>query len=99
MAWAPCMAAPSHRIQHADGRCTARPLQAKGDAVVEMWEIQDVADRIVLQVPSLQAVVGQLNEAGKWSWVCGGRNRGHWLGEVGRRGSCKMLENVPGCVC
>ncbi|KAL4857670.1 putative DNA helicase [Chlorella vulgaris] len=43
----------------------ARHCQAKGDAVVEAWEMQDVADRIVLQVPSLHTFIAQLNEAGK----------------------------------
>ncbi|KAL4433271.1 hypothetical protein ABPG77_003319 [Micractinium sp. CCAP 211/92] len=57
-------AAERRRLLEALGR----HCQAKGDVVVEMWEIQDVADRIVLQVPSLHAVVGQLNESGKLSW-------------------------------
>jgi hypothetical protein len=32
---------------------------------VELWEVQDVADRIVVQVPSLQKLLAQLNEAGE----------------------------------
>jgi hypothetical protein len=38
--------------------------------VVEAWEMQDVADRIVLQVPSLHTFIAQLNEAGKHTHVC-----------------------------
>ena len=46
--------------------------------------MQDAADKIVLQVPSLQALIGQLNEAGKCWWggdgvelqVLGWRRRG-----------------------
>lgn len=65
------------------------PLQVKGDSVLEMWEIQDVADHIVLQVPSLQALVGQLNEAGKpLAVLCG-------AGVVGATG----FVAVRLCVC
>ncbi|EFN56209.1 hypothetical protein CHLNCDRAFT_144969 [Chlorella variabilis] len=49
--------------------------QAKGDAVVEAWELQDVADRIVLQAPSLQALIEQLNEAGTWDLLKKGAGR------------------------
>ena len=65
----------------------ARPplsaLQAKGEAVLEVWELQDCADRIGLQVPSLQALIDQLNEAGECVW----RGRG-WQQAVDRTARC-----------
>lgn len=54
--------------------------------MVEAWELQDVADRIVLQAPSLQALIEQLNEAGTCVCVyvcCGPGNAGKGSGGSG----------------
>ena len=41
-------------------------MQAKGGDGVEVWEMQNIADRIALAVPSLHTLIDQLNEAGEW---------------------------------